>query len=154
MEKAAIEAVLGVPVIGIIYASLLSRAVSPPSFGSDVPVVLLNCYDGDARFHSVLLDDASGARAATEALIAAGHTAIGYLAGEDWLDAGRDRLAGYRSALEAAGLPVNPDYIQSLGSSFEGAIEGTRTLMALPSPPLSHVSTIVWRLDHFRRHGS
>lgn len=135
MERATIEAVLGVPVIGIIYGSLLTREISLPNFGADIPVVLLNCYEAENRYCSVLLDDLSGARAVTSALIADGHTAIGYLAGEDWLDAGRDRLLGYYSALQEAGLPVHPQYIQRLGSSFEGAIEGTRALLALSTPP-------------------
>src|SRR5690606_9535986 len=73
MEKAAIETMLGLPVIGIIYASLLTREVQPPNFGADVPVVLLNCYESEDRYCSVLLDDFSGARTVTNALIAAGH---------------------------------------------------------------------------------
>lgn len=135
IEKAAIEAMVGLPAIGIIYASLLTREIRPPNFGAGLPTVLLNCYDSEKRFSSVILDDFAGAQTATGALIAAGHKRIGCLAGEDWLDAGRDRYLGYEAALMADGITCDPRLVQKLGSSFENAIEGTRALLTLDNPP-------------------
>ncbi len=52
------------------------------------------------------VDQAAGARLATEQLIGAGYTRIAHVTGPlDWFDA-RARMAGWRAALESAGLPV------------------------------------------------
>jgi len=135
IEQAAVEAMVGLPVIGVIYGSLLTRQIRPPVFEAEMPVVLLNCYDDEGRFNASLPDDVGGGRSATTALLTAGHTRIGHLAGEDWLDAGRDRLHGYRQALEEQGIAYDPDLVQNLGSSFVDAVEGTHALLDLPEPP-------------------
>ena len=52
----------------------------------------------------VAVDQVAGAAAATEHLLALGHETVWHLAGpSDWLEA-RDRVAGWRSALAAAGV--------------------------------------------------
>jgi DNA-binding LacI/PurR family transcriptional regulator len=50
----------------------------------------------------------TGGRSATRHLIGLGHRRIAMVAGEDRILCCRARLDGYRAALEAAGLPVDP----------------------------------------------
>ena len=54
------------------------------------------------------VDNLAGGRAATEYLIGTGHRRIGTITGPLTMHAGVDRLAGYRAALAAAGLPEGP----------------------------------------------
>lgn len=135
IEGAAIEAMLRQPVIGIIYATLITREVEPPSLGAAVPMALLNCYDRSGEYASVIPDDVAGARALTNALLAAGHQRVGHIAGEAWLDAGRDRLLGYREAIEARGLAFDPALVQSLGSALQAGYNGTHALLDMADPP-------------------
>jgi LacI family transcriptional regulator len=135
MESAAVESMLSQPVIGIVYATLITRQVVPPALPAEVPMVLLNCYDEAGIYASTVPDDVGGARALTNALLAAGHTRIGHLAGETWLDAGRDRLIGYRTALEERGVAFDPQFVENLGSGVSAAQEGTHNLLDLPDPP-------------------
>ena len=63
-------------------------------------------------------NNVEGARLATQHLIELGHRDIAHISGDaDHPDA-RDRLAGYRAALEAAGLPFRPELVQA-GNYFE-----------------------------------
>lgn len=135
LERATIQAMLGQPVIGIVYATLITREVTPPVVDSAVPVALLNCYDADGAYASVVPDDVAGARALTNALLAAGHRRIGHIAGEAWLDAGRDRIAGYREALEARGIAYDPSLVVNLGSAVAAGHDGTNALLDLAQPP-------------------
>ena len=135
LESATIQSMLSVPVIGIIYATLITRPVRPPSLPADVPLVLLNCYDETGANVSTIPDDVGGAYALTNALLAAGHTRIGHIAGEPWLDAGRDRLEGYRRALEDRGIAFDPRLVESLGSAVAAGHDGTQALLDLSDPP-------------------
>jgi LacI family transcriptional regulator len=135
LESAVVESMLSQPVIGIVYATLITRQVTPPALPADLPLVLLNCYD-EARVHAFTVpDDIGGAHALTSALLAAGHKRIGHIAGESWLDAGRDRLAGYRNALEERGVAFDPRLVQNLGSSESAGEEGAHNLLDLADPP-------------------
>lgn len=72
-----------------------------------VPCVSLQTASGSDGFsHSA--DQIAGARAATEHLIALGHTDILHLAGpQDWIEAD-SRMQGYLDALRNADLPTRP----------------------------------------------
>lgn len=135
IEKAAIEAMLRQPVVGIIYATLITRQVEPPLLDAAVPMALLNCYDGNGDYAAVIPNDVAGARALTNVLLAAGHRRVGHIAGEAWLDAGRDRLLGYREAIEARGLEFDPELVQSFGSALQAGYSGTHALLDLANPP-------------------
>lgn len=60
---------------------------------------------------SVWLNNERGGYLATEHLINNGHTRIAHLAGKMTHQDGRDRLRGYRAALDAAGLPFDPELV-------------------------------------------
>ena len=135
MEAAAIQSMLSLPVIGIVYATLMTRRITPPIMHKDVPLVLLNCYDDEGALASTTPNDIAGAEALTNALLSIGHERIGHLAGEAWLDAGRDRLTGYQNSLAARGISFDPALVQNLGSSLSAGEEGMHMMMDLPEPP-------------------
>ncbi len=76
-----------------------------------------------------------GGQTATSRLIAAGHRRIGYITGEPWMDASRDRLKGYRRALAGADIAFDPELVRPGNWEPSAGYEHTRALMALPSPP-------------------
>ncbi len=135
VEQAAIQGMLAQPVIGIVYTTLLTRQATPPPIPADMPMVLLNCHDPEGAYASATPDDVGGAYALTNALIAAGHTRIGHISGETWIEAGLDRLQGYRQALAAHGIPFDQALVQNLGSMTEVGHDGANVLLDLPNPP-------------------
>jgi LacI family transcriptional regulator len=74
-------------------------------------VVLLDEDVPGAPGPRVMVENAEGARLATEALIAAGHRDIAMVAGPAAASSMREREAGYAAALAAAGLEARPDWI-------------------------------------------
>lgn len=73
-----------------------------------VPFVLVGHYPG---VFWVAPDDEEGAYQATRHLLELGHEAIAHLTGHLHHQAGRDRLRGYRRALEEAGVPYRPELL-------------------------------------------
>ena len=72
-----------------------------------LPVVLLNCaVDGEA-FDSLNIDNAGGAIAMTRHLIALGHRGVAIVTGAERNYDAAERLRGFRTAMDAAGLAPN-----------------------------------------------
>ncbi|MHB0871227.1 MAG: LacI family DNA-binding transcriptional regulator [Chloroflexota bacterium] len=64
------------------------------------------------RLDAIVWDDSTGARDATRHLLELGHSRIGLIVGQRQFSSGRVRLEGYRRALMAAGLEVDPQLIR------------------------------------------
>jgi DNA-binding LacI/PurR family transcriptional regulator len=101
-----------------------------------VPVVLLSSASAVPdvpHLHAVAVDQQHGARLATRHLIEQGHREVLHVAGpQDWFDA-RDRVAGWRTECEAAGLAVTEPLIVDWHAS-DGYALGRR-LVAEGLPP-------------------
>lgn len=93
------------------------NAELPRSF----PVVVINRLIEKIPFSAVLVDNQGGAYSATEYLIKEGHTRIGAVIGNLGLMTTRERLEGFRKALEAHGLACSPEWIRAGGLHPEGA---------------------------------
>jgi LacI family transcriptional regulator len=89
-----------------------------------VPIVLLDRELDSIDCDSVCFDHATGVRGAIEALIELGHRRIGFIGGSADRRASRDRLDGYRSALESAGIPMNDSWVLQLGVTAHDEIHG------------------------------
>jgi LacI family transcriptional regulator len=135
-EAAAVQSLMANPaLLGIVYSTIFTREVQAPALLSQLPTVLLNCHDADKRYSAVLPGEVNGGHTATEYLIQQGHTRIGFINGETWMEAAQDRLKGYRRALATADLPFDPALVLD-GDWMSGTgFEGTLRLMQLPHPP-------------------
>ena len=74
-------------------------------------VVMINRPPVSKSINYVAYDNQRGAFIATEHLIQKGHRAIAYLTGPSFNTSCRDKLAGYRKALEQYGLPYDETLI-------------------------------------------
>jgi LacI family transcriptional regulator len=88
---------------------------------------------------TVLLDNTGGAGALTEHLIAHGHRRIGHLAGLQHETSGAERLAGYRQALERAGIPCDARLVAEGDWTEQSAYRLVPALLACPDPPTALV---------------
>jgi len=130
MEEEAIEAMLERQVEGIIYATMYHRPVEPPDIIREVPTVLLDCFCEDRSLPSIVPDEVGGGRAATEALLKAGHRRIGFINNRDPIPATFGRLEGYKQALKRYGVPLDESLICYDESEARG---GYRSALALLS---------------------
>ncbi len=88
------------------------------SVASDLPVIAIGVDDG-IDVPTVGVDNAAGAAMATEHLLRLGHATVHHVAGpQSWPEA-RQRLAGWRQALLAAGAPV-PEWLVGTWSARSG----------------------------------
>lgn len=122
-------------VVGVIYASILTRKAALPELVARHEVVLLNCYEDEERFPSVVPAERRGGQTATEALIAEGHRKIAFITGEPWMDASAQRLEGYQRAMRTAGIPIDPSLIVAGNFLPSGGRQATLDLMAGPTRP-------------------
>jgi DNA-binding LacI/PurR family transcriptional regulator len=81
-----------------------------------------------------------GCLSATRHLIELGHRRIAIIGGPGDLWSSRARLAGYRAALEAAGLPAAGELIRRDHFCAEGGRRQARELLALAQPPTAIVA--------------
>ncbi|WP_107498712.1 LacI family DNA-binding transcriptional regulator [Actinacidiphila yeochonensis] len=104
----------------------------------ELPAVTLNRSDVPSPFPAVCLDDsAPGITAATEHLLALGHTRIAHVTGPvEFMHSVRRRDA-WRAALAAAGVPEGPVVVSDFTAS--GGAAATRELLGLDEPPTAIV---------------
>lgn len=98
-------------------------------------IVLIDEDVPGAAVPKVFVDNVEGGYLATRHLLAAGHTRIAHVTGPQDLFTVRERLAGYRKALEEAHVPYQPELVRF--GSYErkfGQLAATE-LLALPEPP-------------------
>ncbi|MEO6012549.1 MAG: LacI family DNA-binding transcriptional regulator [Devosia sp.] len=122
-------------VLGFIYGTVLTRSVELPPELLERRTVLVNCYERSRTLLSILPGDLQGGRTATETLLKAGRTRIGFINGQDGVDASRDRLKGYKQALATSDLPFDPDLVRPGNWEPSAGYEMTLELMQLNDPP-------------------
>jgi LacI family transcriptional regulator len=100
-----------------------------------VPIVAVDPHTGTSSLPSVHADNLAGAITATEHLISLGHRRIGFLAGRPDLESARQREEGYRRALAAAGIPLDPALIRVGDYELEMSERPARQLLTSTTGP-------------------
>ena len=119
LERHHLMALLDKKVDGIIMLGAEMKARGGPAVNlHGVPNVYLYCYEAPLRTPSVIPDDRGGARTATEHLTDLGHRSIVFLNGPSRYEASRERLDGYREALESAGILFDPRLVRTSSTDW------------------------------------
>ncbi|MEU8386049.1 LacI family DNA-binding transcriptional regulator [Streptosporangium sp. NPDC048865] len=84
---------------------------------------------------SVAATNWSGGLEATRHLLELGHRRIAMITGPTFALSSRARLDGYRAALDAAGVPVEPELIRQGAFQIEDGVTHTHQLMRSSRPP-------------------
>ena len=105
------------------------------SASAEVPIVAVDPHTGPADMPTVDADNVGGAVAATEHLLALGHRRIALLGGREDLESARLREHGFRQAMAAAGVPVDPDLVRVGGYRPETASAPAHELLARADRP-------------------
>jgi LacI family transcriptional regulator len=137
-ERGYLEDMLAFQVAGVLIAPVGHRSRSHLRMltRNSVPFVLIDRsvdgYDGDL----VHGDSVAGARKLVEHLIALGHQRIGMITETDDVSTARDRVRGFREALEGAGITYRPELVaESSAIDVQAAHDATLALLDLPEPP-------------------
>ena len=100
-----------------------------------IPIVFFDRVVPELEAHKIVVDDFSVGLKATEHLIDQGYKRIAHLAGPTVLHTYRDRMAGYRAALEKNHIPIDEDLIIFNRLTRIDGQEAIKQLLALPQPP-------------------
>jgi LacI family transcriptional regulator len=137
-ERGYLEDMVAFHVEGVLIAPVGDR--SRPHFRlltrNNVPFVLIDRsitgFEGDL----VQGDSVAGGRRLVEHLIELGHRRIGMVTENPDVSTARDRVQGYREALERAGIEFDPELVaRSSTIDANVARDTTLELLALPDPP-------------------
>lgn len=112
VEQRQIEMLRSQQVDALLYARMFHRVVDTPTFGT-APVVLVNSEDPDVSVSSISPDEFHVGMDATHVLLDAGHRRIAHITIDEPGPAVDRRHAGYRAAMDAAGLL--PHVVRSTG---------------------------------------
>ncbi|GGL65700.1 transcriptional regulator [Microlunatus endophyticus] len=101
-----------------------------------IPVVVVDpAGDPAPGVASVGSANWNGGLIATRHLLGLGHRKIAVIGGPEQMMCSRARLAGYRSALDEAGVPVRSDYILAGDFERDSGLELGKKLLSLPERP-------------------
>jgi LacI family transcriptional regulator len=101
----------------------------------DIPLVLAEFRLDDPKTSTILLDYATGIRAAIDHLVQLGHRKIAYLAGPHKIHSAMTRENDFRTAMEAVGLPVQKKWVVECDHTLKGGVAGFDRLQALAAGP-------------------
>jgi len=100
-----------------------------------IPTVLLATALPPKGQLAVGIDDRRAALEMTRHLLALGHKRIGFIGGDPNLSASGEREAGYREALAAAGLPIEPALIVAGRYDYRSGLEAAARLLEQADRP-------------------
>jgi LacI family transcriptional regulator len=101
----------------------------------EIPLVLAEFRLEDPKTSTILLDYATGIRAAIDHLVELGHSKIAFLAGPHNIHSAMTRENDFRTAMEAVGLPVQKKWVIECDHTLKGGVTGFDRLQALAAGP-------------------
>ncbi len=105
------------------------------------PVVFVDVQVGDRQHDCVLINNIDITSQITQHLTSFGHKRIGLISGAAGVLTTDDRVAGYRKALDKAGIPFSPELLHLVNISEESGYQGMKQFMKLASPPTAVFTT-------------
>ncbi|MDX3924471.1 MAG: LacI family DNA-binding transcriptional regulator [Shinella sp.] len=141
MQDEQIELLLDRMVDGLIIAPAgddahLKRILA----GASVPTVLIDRLCDGIDTDAVVLDNRRAVHDAAIYMLDLGHRRIGYISGSLDTSTGRDRLAGYRSALEAKKLAYDESLVRIGNFREKDAYKAAMQLLTSPERPTAFFS--------------
>ena len=101
----------------------------------ETPVVQMMRRVPGLKASFVSPENRDGARRATQHLLSLGHRRVAFVGGYAAMSVREERLAGYRAALEEAGLPFDPAQVVDAMTSYAGGGAAAPRLLNMATPP-------------------
>jgi len=124
----------------IICSTSFSAEQSQQFLKYGIPIVAVNNQAAEDYRYSIYHDDVDGSRQVTRHLIDLGHAHIAYLGNSLSGRTTLDRLSGFQQEMNAARLPVPPEYIHHVpGGGAEDGLAGLEHFLSLSDRPTALV---------------
>lgn len=152
-ERQVLSALRARRVDGIILVAAASDGDAAHIQGlldAGIPVTCLDREIAGLRLDSIIVDNVAGAREGVEHLIAGGHRRIGILTGALHLKIARDRLEGYREALESGGIEFDPALVREGDFRAERGYRASLALLQEQRPTAVFSSNAMMALGFLR----
>lgn len=145
LEREYIEDLVSHRVEGLLLAPAndRSRQSVSPLLRRDFPLVLIDRALPDLDCDLIVSDSAAGARRLVEHLVSLGHRDIAHVTDVDDTSTGRERLRGYREALEAAGIAYREELVFRTTVDQIGGYRATQQVL-----DLEHVPTAIFTVNN------
>ena len=134
-DKEIVEPLLRQSISGLVIAPSATDHAYLEMWSSRLPIVFVDRPPVRVAADSFTEDDHGGGYEATQHLILHGHRRVAFIGDTLDLPTTKNRLAGYRAALEENGAAIDPDYIE-LGVWYrDDAIKAVGKIDSLTHPP-------------------
>jgi LacI family transcriptional regulator len=120
---------------GVLLACCVNSTAISGTFRGRYPVVFLDRIPPGAFDGAVSSDNLHAGAMATRHLIELGHQRIAMVVGHLGLSPHRDRLEGFRKAMQESHLPILDEYLVTGDLQIEDSLRTCRQLLDLPHPP-------------------
>jgi len=97
--------------------------------------VLIGPGQAEAHLGAVMIDDYQAAYDMTRHIIARGHKRIGFVIGDAHQSASALRHTGFRDAMTAAGLPIDPSLVRQGHFTYRSGFAAATQMLDLAAPP-------------------
>jgi LacI family transcriptional regulator len=135
-ERKYLDLMLDERVAGVIASPTAESDTSLHTLvDAGIPVVAIDRRSHKTPVDTVLLDNVSAAAQLTRHLVAHGHRRIGALIGTSRMTSGAERLRGFLSVLEEAGVPADMALVREVMPAEISGYEAAFDLLSLPEPP-------------------
>jgi LacI family transcriptional regulator len=135
-EAHYLDLLLNQRVDGIIAAAMSQPWIELAKAGvQQTPIVFVDRSFDSMDSYFVGVDNVAGAYLGTQHLIELGYRDVGILAGLDRLSTMRERLDGFRQALQDAGIQINKEWIFQSPLSVDGGRQAMKRLLSLSEKP-------------------
>jgi len=159
LEREYIEDLVSHRVEGLLLAAAgdRSRGSILSLLRGGFPLVLIDRALPDVDCDLVVSDNAAGARRLVEHLIAIGHRHIAHITDVDDTSTGRERLRGYREALEQAGIMYQEELVFRTTVDQMGGYRAAQQTLAMSRLPTAIFTvnnmTVVGAMKALRERG-
>lgn len=135
IEERQLQALFSRRVDGVILACCVNSSTYEAVLRRQIPVIFVDRLPTVNAVNTVSTDNVLAGQLATEHLIHLGHRRIGMLAGHLGLSPHRDRLEGFRKAMQEAHLPILDEYLTNGDVQVEDGRKAGLQLLNLSIPP-------------------
>jgi DNA-binding LacI/PurR family transcriptional regulator len=136
-QRSFVDTMLQLGADGLIMSPAIGTPASDIRLAedNDVPVTLIARTVDGSGVASFRGDDAYGMTLAVSHLLSLGHRRIAMVGGTELTSTGRDRAAGYSTALAEAGIQPRPDWRLAGPRTRHSGFDAARDFLALPDRP-------------------
>jgi DNA-binding LacI/PurR family transcriptional regulator len=124
----------------LLIATLTDSGIVPALLGVGMPFVLINGASTQPGVQAVDVDNIDAVQRLVDHLASLGHSRIALLGGQSNSPSTAPRRAGYFSAMNSLGFPVEPDFVIEGSYEEEWGIAGMKRLLALSKPPTAVIA--------------